>query len=362
MIKKLLILAAVILFVKNISAQITITASDLQTIFPVGAQYLSHADTLTKSINIGGTGNFGTVNFSSVQSSTNYLTISENLSTSPFVADYPGAQYVFKNNQKYSGGDAESWMYTSFSDAYYVYGSATTTTIRGYNSIIKIKFNPAEQFYKFPVSYNSTFSQSASQSIETSFTDFPIPPTTTTNAWSMTQTVDGYGTMVTPDGKTLNCLRVKTETTINTPAGPSTNTSYNFITKTGESVNVSAVNGQPNNGTIQVVGISWSEGFGSSNSAVEKTNEIPKSFSLSQNFPNPFNPSTKISFSLPQRSTVSLKVYDVLGNEVSELANGDFESGVYNVEFNATNLSSGIYFYQLQSNGLIQTNKMILVK
>lgn len=89
---------------------------------------------------------------------------------------------------------------------------------------------------------------------------------------------------------------------------------------------------------------------------------VPEKFSLSQNYPNPFNPSTKIKFSIPQESRVSLKLYDVTGKEVGTLVNEFMQTGSYTINFNANELSSGIYFYQLQTDGFVQTKKMTLLK
>ncbi len=95
--------------------------------------------------------------------------------------------------------------------------------------------------------------------------------------------------------------------------------------------------------------------------SVEK-NELPTKFELSQNYPNPFNPETKISYTLPKESNVSLKVYDVLGNEVATLVNEIKQAGAYNVNFDAKNLTSGLYIYKLQADNFIQTKKMMLIK
>jgi hypothetical protein len=93
---------------------------------------------------------------------------------------------------------------------------------------------------------------------------------------------------------------------------------------------------------------------------------IPTEFELYQNYPNPFNPSTKISFNLPLESFVSIKVYDVLGNEVATLINENKRAGNYEVEFNPFSInyhkSSGVYFYTLNSNMYSKTKKMILMK
>ena len=98
--------------------------------------------------------------------------------------------------------------------------------------------------------------------------------------------------------------------------------------------------------------------------AVENEDDLvtPKEFSLSQNYPNPFNPSTVISYQLPVSSHVSLKVFDVLGNEVAALVNEEKPAGSYEIEFNAAELSSGIYFYTLQAGEFLKTKKFTLLK
>jgi len=89
---------------------------------------------------------------------------------------------------------------------------------------------------------------------------------------------------------------------------------------------------------------------------------IPKTYFLGQNYPNPFNPSTKIAFELPKDGFVSLKVYDFLGNFVSTIVNENKNAGKYEINFDASNHSSGVYFYQLISNGFVSTNKMIILR
>ena len=96
---------------------------------------------------------------------------------------------------------------------------------------------------------------------------------------------------------------------------------------------------------------------------VEKQGDaVPAEFALEQNYPNPFNPSTKISFALPTEGNVSLKVYNSLGEEVANLMNNVMKAGAYSVNFDASNLTSGVYFYSLQYNGTVSTKKMVLMK
>lgn len=92
------------------------------------------------------------------------------------------------------------------------------------------------------------------------------------------------------------------------------------------------------------------------------SNEVPENYLLGQNYPNPFNPTTNIKFSIPKSGNVTLKVFDILGKQVAELVNEYKSTGSYVVDFNAANLSSGIYFYRLETEGLIETKKMLLVK
>jgi mannose/cellobiose epimerase-like protein (N-acyl-D-glucosamine 2-epimerase family) len=96
--------------------------------------------------------------------------------------------------------------------------------------------------------------------------------------------------------------------------------------------------------------------------AVALQGAVPVEFMLRQNYPNPFNPNTTITFTVPQRRHVSLIVYDVLGKEVAMLVNEYREAGEHAVRFTAHNLSSGIYFYRMESDGYVQTKKLILMK
>lgn len=88
----------------------------------------------------------------------------------------------------------------------------------------------------------------------------------------------------------------------------------------------------------------------------------PKSFSLMQNYPNPFNPTTTIEYSIPQNSFVSIKIYDMLGREVKNLLSRQQDAGTYVVEWNASEYSSGIYFYTINAGNFTETKKMILSK
>jgi hypothetical protein len=90
--------------------------------------------------------------------------------------------------------------------------------------------------------------------------------------------------------------------------------------------------------------------------------EIPKLFTLYQNYPNPFNPSTKIVFSLPRADYVTLKVYNILGQEVTTLVDEAKDAGTYRTSWDASGMASGVYFYRLQAGDFVDTKKLLLLK
>jgi hypothetical protein len=90
--------------------------------------------------------------------------------------------------------------------------------------------------------------------------------------------------------------------------------------------------------------------------------EIVTNYELQQNYPNPFNPSTNIQFSVPQSSYVTLEVYNLVGERVGILVSEQLSAGAYKYDWNASNLTSGVYFYRLQAADFVETKKMMLLK
>lgn len=95
---------------------------------------------------------------------------------------------------------------------------------------------------------------------------------------------------------------------------------------------------------------------------VDQKKEANYSYNLVQNFPNPFNPSTTISFSLPERTSINLSVYNILGQKTAELFNGEIAAGTHSIQWNAGNFVSGVYFYKLNTEKFSQTKKLFLLK
>ncbi|MFA5012033.1 MAG: choice-of-anchor J domain-containing protein [Ignavibacteria bacterium] len=106
----------------------------------------------------------------------------------------------------------------------------------------------------------------------------------------------------------------------------------------------------------------WNLDLGVVTAVTPVVSNVPDKYSLSQNYPNPFNPATKINFAIPKSGLVTLKIYDILGREVSTLVNEVKNAGTYMVDFNANNLSSGMYFYKVSVNGFTDVKKMMLIK
>ena len=96
--------------------------------------------------------------------------------------------------------------------------------------------------------------------------------------------------------------------------------------------------------------------------AVDQTTALPTEFAMDQNYPNPFNPTTTIQFAIPEAGRYVLKVYNILGQEVTTLVNEEMGAGIHKVTFNANNLASGLYIYRLSGNNVNITKKMMLMK
>ncbi len=96
--------------------------------------------------------------------------------------------------------------------------------------------------------------------------------------------------------------------------------------------------------------------------SIEIDIEVPLQFSLSQNFPNPFNPTTQIKYSIPKDGFVKLSVYNILGQEVAELVNANIRAGNHEIILNAQGLASGVYYYRLESGSNAAVKKLLLIK
>ncbi len=95
---------------------------------------------------------------------------------------------------------------------------------------------------------------------------------------------------------------------------------------------------------------------------IDKSDKIPTNFSLGQNYPNPFNPTTTINYTIPNRSRVTLSLYNTLGQKVAQLVNGDKDAGAYSITFDASGMASGVYLYRMETGSFMQTRKLVVLK
>ncbi|NIR71416.1 T9SS type A sorting domain-containing protein [candidate division KSB1 bacterium] len=135
-----------------------------------------------------------------------------------------------------------------------------------------------------------------------------------------------------------------------------------------ESLRISGTLGQPLVGQSENASTTSSSGFWYQTvdivTSVEQIPDetLPKEFRLEQNYPNPFNPTTTIAFQIPKRSDVTLKLYDIRGRKITTILDEQLDPGKYEVKFNASALSSGVYFYQIQADEFVKSRKLTLLK
>jgi hypothetical protein len=362
--KKYFLFAIILLTAGYSNAQITITAADFTAQLAVGHKVTSYANFSITSANIGSPGSTSW-DFSSLVSESQFVTESKNKNSSTYSSDFPNAQYASYYEGTFSGVFSQSWVYNSIGPDYYIDGTGTFTSPSGINTTSNVSYTPKKKQYQLPIANNSTWNSSGTQTIKTTIV-MPIignQITTVVQNYSSNYTVDAYGTVKMPGGKILSALRIKAVTSLTSNSQTTTTVNYIILTKTGESVSITVKDANATSGTVGINSISWTSGDGVSDpTGVEKTDWVPALFSLSQNYPNPFNPSTVISYQLSAISHVRLSVYDVVGREVATLVNEYKPAGIYAVNFDASKLSSGIYFYKLQTGNFTSTKKMVLMK
>lgn len=139
--------------------------------------------------------------------------------------------------------------------------------------------------------------------------------------------------------------------------GKQTNSTHQLSSTIGESLI-----GFSNNSSTKSYAGFWYAYIESITTDVEDQLSVPTDYKLEQNYPNPFNPGTVIRFAVPERTMVTLKVYDIIGREIATLINEERDRGWYNQSFDASKLASGIYIYRLSAGAKVFSKKMMLIK
>ena len=342
-------------------AQITITSADASAINAVGNVITNHLDSTATSIDIGSPG-ATSWDFSALNSHfTSTFTSVVPSSTPYYSSDFPTSNVVFTFTEIIEGNIADGWQYsTQNSGDYLMNGVVTRAVIETDTMLVKAVYSPTQVIFPLPYTYNTQWGSSFTITNTIFFNGIPFIVTTANH--TETVVVDAWGNMTIPGGAVLQALRLRRDDIYTSPSPPFyyRTISYSFITKSGSVVEVVAVDTTaPNSGTIQIDGATWSV---SGTVGVEDEDQIPTQYSLRQNYPNPFNPTSTIQYAIPDGGLVTLKVYDILGKEVATLVNEEKSTGVYEVNFSASQLTSGVYFYTIIAGSFVETKKMILLK
>lgn len=351
-----------LLVVDPLSAQISISKSQIDQIYTSGNSLRMFRDSTTKTLNIGFLGGPNVYDFSNLPF---YFEGRETVSS---VAQVPKLAHRFQLSSFTIRqlSDSIGFEYPVFSFAnlfWHLEGQAklcTDSTEFYQHHLTSITF------LEFPITYNWI---SPGQSIRTAETTYvnSIVNQTSSQAITFGAVVDGYGTLKLPN-LSLNCLRISSM-----HLGRSEGyKEYMFLTQEGAIVVARTHSISPDTGFIPIYHLRYA--IGGSLVPVQEALNHPVLFSLFQNHPNPFNPSTVIRYQLPVESKVIMKIYNMLGQEVCTLVDEIQDAGFKAVEWSSTNLSSnaiasGVYFYKLEAVPLAesvdpftQVRKMIIMK
>lgn len=285
---------------------------------------------------------------------TNYI----DPSSSPYISRFPGSTYASVINGSQSGLKFESYQYIKLSnDTLYVIG-----TVQHYYGTLNNQ--PIDTVLVKDTTFIGTVLPA-----QLGASYYSTPDTISLGSGSFQvvarqNVFDAYGTVTFSFG-TFQAIRLK-ETEFYMDYSGSTLTdsfkeyNYTWLTSEGHTFKVD-VSRDSSSGNVLLTEIEINYS-GAAATAVESYNELSAGYVLSQNYPNPFNPSTTINYQIPQSSFVSLKVFDVLGREVASLVNKQQSQGNYTVNFNASNLPSGVYIYKITAGNFVQTKKLMLLK
>lgn len=343
-------------FAASLLAQnpITIQQSTLQSIFSAGNPIRIYAsrDTLS-TVNVGQRGGSNVYDFSSLTFSLIKIDTFRQVSTIPHLASrFPGTAltlnisdnpslkehvlFLWDNNRIVTPGDYKDLSADSF---------------------LVTQSSPPELFLRFPISYPDSSGETSR--ITRSFYSRGTLTRSEQHDIPIHSIVDGYGTLRLPGGESRPCLRIRWY-----EQPPNYHyKSFRYVTDNGMILSIDTQNDQPDEGVIELDGPILLLRTSPLTAVSETTMPLP--FSLSQNYPNPFNPATVISFTVPGVRTlrdVSLRVYNVLGQEVATLVAGKVEAGHHQVQWRADGLPSGIYLYRLETGQRMETKKLVLVR
>ena len=350
-------LASVCVFAIPLSsavAQITITEADVRDQMAVGKSLTNVADTLTKVVDIGSPGSTSW-DFSGLLSHSSTTLVSVTPASTPYIGQFPDATFTFQTEVSVSGITATAYLYLVLSTNLLNPGlMGGTSTFLG-PLVLKRVNTPSDIVYALPSTFGTMWTSAYTVQEEYTLNGSPIAPPTVTSH-TVSYIADAYGPMTLPGGSVHEALRIRK---VDSTATWKT-VGYIFLAKNGASVQITATDvTSPDNGMIQASSVTWN---GPVPTAVQPLGAIPREYALSQNYPNPFNPTTTIEFALPRQGHATLKVFNLLGEEVATLIDETLGAGSKTIQFDAAGLSSGVYIYRLHSEEFVESRRMVLVR
>ena len=340
------------------AAQIVFSYSDASAVLAPGKTYESYVDNSGASVIVGSaSGSAQTWNFTGRNYSNTVREMYVSAASTPFNGLFPSTTLAGYTKDSISTGKYETWTYGQVTATDYLnFGSVTRVSGTAHDTTMVDSLAPVQSTMKFPLQYNLSWNYNGVPKVAN--LGLGIQTRSTRN---VAYVVDAFGTVSVP-GRTFDALRLKSteidsiETFFNGYSyGTQVTTviSYLWIGRDGSAASATV--------SPSVV-VSYSIPAGSATSVEPVPFNGPSAFSLGQNYPNPFNPSTNIEFGIQNAGQTTLRVFNILGQEVATLVDGYLPAGHYHLNFNASELASGLYVYTIQSGENRSAKKMILMK
>ena len=340
------VLFLMVLLFSYSTAQITIQPTGFSNLLTVGASlYHYNADVAPRQLNIGKRGGPNIYDFNGYSYERTGFSHVYSVGAIPtLAARYSSKALIFGTTADSINNNP---VFLFGTDTLFVLGQASLVPQRRF-----LHNRPFEPVAIFPVTYQSSRTYSSTH-YDTTFNASGSVAATNVYSGSDSLTVDGYGTLKVL-GRQFECLRVRLN------HYTFSDKEFMFLTREGLLLDITMASSQLDTGLVQPTEVSLV--VPASVVAVDKQVLLPSGYTLEQNYPNPFNPSAIISFSLPSKSNVSLKVFDALGRQVSVLVADELPAGTYSRRWDAAGMPSGVYFYRLQAGEYLETKTMVLLK
>jgi len=354
--KPLLLSVLLLTFLSATYSQIIISSVDVEKTLGVALTSTTYtsSDTSGLGVVLGASGSNKTWNLtgrSFTMSETRTSTLLNKAASgapSQSTSAFSSANYVTRRTST-SKPQFTDWTYlsvTSTALSYCGYASDSSGILKSLQTNV-----PAQRSQNFPTTYPGSWTWS---STVTSSTYGPGGSVGAGVGMSGSDVVDGYGTVITPEGS-FSALRMKRRTDMLFGFFTLSSYRYDFIDQNRSIASIDA-----GSSGVSASGVTYyRQGSGTQ---VDHATMLPDRTTLFQNFPNPFNPTTTISYQLSAVSDVKLEVVDGLGRSVAEFNRGIQQSGTYAFRWDASGLPSGIYFCRLQASGSVQVRKLILMR